>query len=430
MTAEPTADFPGSERSWSELLSAFGRVGLLSFGGPAGQIALMHRVLVEERRWLSEDRFLNALNFCMLLPGPEAMQLATYSGWMLRGVAGGVVAGLLFVLPGFLVVTGLSVLYVTLGDVPAVEGLLLGLKAAVLAIVAGALAKVARRGLRGTWQAAVALSAFMAIVFFRVPFPLVIAGAALVGLIMAQPPQARGASVPVSHAHVGRTLVLWLAIWFAPVILIALTIGLASTFGQEALFFSQAAIVTFGGAYAVLAYVAQRAVETYGWLAPGEMVTGLGLAESTPGPLILVLVFVGFMGGYGATNGALWGGLVGAAVTAWVTFAPCFLWIFLGAPYVERLRSGGRASSALEGVTAAVVGVIANLALWFALQVLFGVVSEWFVGPIRLWVPEWETFQIAPFLIACLAALLLWRKLDILVVLGLCAAFGIVARLL
>ena len=411
-----------AERDWGELFSAFGRIGLLSFGGPAGQIALMHRVLVDERRWLSEERFLHALNFCMLLPGPEAMQLATYSGWLLRGVAGGILAGLLFVLPGFCVVLGLSILYVTLGDVPLVAGLLLGLKAAVLAIVAEALARVSRKGLRGRWQAVVAISAFVAIALFGVPFPLVILAAALIGLAFARPVRREAPPVPISHVHVARTLTVWLAIWLLPVAATVMLVG--SVWGREALFFSQAAVVTFGGAYAVLAYVAQRAVEDFGWLAPGEMATGLGLAESTPGPLILVLVFVGFMGGHGV-DGSLWGGAFGALITAWVTFAPCFLWIFLGAPYVERLDAGGRASSALAGVTAAVVGVIANLAVWFALQVLFGTVGETVHGPLTVWTPDPATFQWRPFLIAGVAAFMLWRHVDVLWTLAVAALLGI-----
>ena len=252
-----------------------GASALISFGGPAGQIALMHRVLVEERRWLSEERFLHALNFCMLLPGPEAMQLATYSGWLLRGVKGGVLAGLLFVLPGFCVVLALSILYVTLGDVPVVSGLLLGLKAAVLAIVAEALVRVSRKGLRERWQALVAVAAFLALALFDVPFPLVILAAAAIGLWAATPVRDAAPSAPISHAHVGRTLVVWLAVWLLPAAGVVLLVG--SVWGREALFFSQAAIVTFGGAYAVLAYVAQRAVEDFGWLAPGEMATGLGL---------------------------------------------------------------------------------------------------------------------------------------------------------
>lgn len=425
--AVTTQDEPDAahERSWAELLAAFGRIGLLSFGGPAGQIALMHRVLVDERRWLSEERFLHALNFCMLLPGPEAMQLATYSGWLLRGVRGGVLAGLLFVLPGFCVVLALSILYVTLGDVPVVAGLLLGLKAAVLAIVAEALVRVSRKGLRGRWQAVVAISAFVAIALFGVPFPLVILAAALVGLWFAAPAGASVAATPVSHAHVARTLLVWLTVWLLPVALVVVAVG--SVWGREALFFSQAAVVTFGGAYAVLAYVAQRAVEDFGWLAPGEMATGLGLAESTPGPLILVLVFVGFMGGY-RVDASLWGGAFGALVTAWVTFAPCFLWIFLGAPYVERLQAGGRAASALSGVTAAVVGVIANLAVWFALQVLFGTVGETTFGPVTLWTPDWTTLQWEPLLIAGVAALLLWRGVDVLWTLAVAAAIGILVQ--
>ena len=418
MSADPSA-------SWRALWSAFGRIGLLSFGGPAAQIALMHQVLVEERRWLDEPRFLNALNFCMLLPGPEAMQLATYCGWMLRGVAGGVLAGLLFVVPGLAVMLALASVAALHGDVPWIEGFLFGLKASVLAVVVFAILRLARKALGTHWQWTLAVLAFLALFVFAVPFPFVIAAAGLVGWWMAgETAPDRSAAPPRDHSHVARTALLWLAVWAAPFALIVATAGVGSLWWDEATFFSLAAIVTFGGAYAVLAYVAQAAVETYGWLAPGEMATGLGLAESTPGPLILVLVFVGFQGAYGMPGGLdpLVAGLLGGALAAWVTFAPCFLWVFLGAPYVERLR-GGRFASALTGVSAAIVGVIANLAAWFAIQVLFARTVRIDRGPFDMALPAGEPVW-AAIAIAGASILLMARGMSMLLVLALAGVAG------
>ena len=417
----------------AELFRVFGKIGLISFGGPAGQIALMHNMIVDEKAWLDENKFLGALNFCMLLPGPEAMHLATFAGWLLRGVWGGIVAGLLFVLPGLAVILGLSILYATLGDLPIVAGLLFGLKAAVLAVVAEALVRVSKRGLKTNWMVATAIVSFVAIALLRLPFPLIIAVAAVAGFLISRregtvystPKQA--AARP--HSHVLSTLAVGLAVWFAPLIILAAMATVDSVFVAEGLFFSKAAVVTFGGAYAVLAYVAQQAVENYGWLEPDEMVTGLGLAESTPGPLILVLVFVGFMGGFrdpGSLNPVV-AGVFAGILTTWVTFAPCFLWIFLGAPYIERLRSNGAASSALKGVSAAVVGVIANLAVWFALQVLFGTVGETEIGPLAIWTPDLSTIQPVALAIAGLSGVLLWRHTSILLVLSIAAILGIAA---
>ena len=424
------------EVSQAELFQTFGKIGVLSFGGPAGQIALMHRILVDEKKWLDEDRFLKALNYCMLLPGPEAMQLATFTGWQLRGVSGGIIAGLLFVLPGLAVILALSVLYATLGNMPLVSGLLFGLKAAVLAIVAEALMRVSKKGLQTGWMIAVAILSFIAIALLRLPFPLIIAAAAIAGFLFARKeiataPPLTDTPQQSAHGHVAQTLLIGLAIWFLPLLLIALMLGINSVFTQEGLFFSKTAVVTFGGAYAVLAYVAQQAVNNYGWLKPDEMVTGLGLAETTPGPLILVLVFVGFLGGYRMPGpfDPITGGLLAGLVTTWVTFAPCFLWIFLGAPYVERLRSDGPASAALKGVSAAVVGVIANLAVWFALQVIFGTVTETVIGPVRIWTPDVTTLNLPAVLIALGAGLALFRHVNIFVVLGLAALAGIAARL-
>ncbi len=415
-----------------DALTVWAKIGVLSFGGPAGQIALMHRVLVDELRWVSEGRFLRALNFCMLLPGPEAMQLATYVGWLLHGTLGGLAAGLLFVLPGALVVLALSIAYALFGHVPLVEAAFVGVKAAVLVIVIEALFKVARRALREPWHWAVAAAAFIGIFFFAAPFPLVIAAAALFGYVLKS---TRDTSPPLALEEPGvrlsRTLgtaCLWLAIWIVPLAAVAIVFGRDHVFTSIAVFFSKLAIVTFGGAYSVLAYMAQQAVETYGWLNAKEMLDGLGLAETTPGPLILVTEFVGFLAGYrfgGEPRLAF--GLLAAAITLWATFAPCFLWIFVGAPYVERLGTNPRLASALSAVTAAVVGVILNLSLWFALHVFFATVEPLRRGPLRLWLPDLSTLDVKAVLLACLAALLLLRlKLGIATTLAICASVALV----
>ena len=419
--------------AFNHALAVWAKIGVLSFGGPAGQIALMHRVLADERRWISEDHFLRALNFCMLLPGPEAMQLATYIGWLLHGTLGGLVAGLLFVLPGALVVLALSIAYVLFGHVPMVEAAFVGIKAAVLVIVIEALLRVARRALHEPWHWVIAAAAFIAIFFFAVPFPLVIAGAALLGYFLTStrptsPLLAAEASRNVPLTETLGTAGLWLAIWLLPLAALAFIFGRDHVFTDIAIFFSKLAIVTFGGAYSVLAYMAQQAVETYGWLSAGEMLDGLGLAETTPGPLILVTEFVGFLAGYrigGEPKLAF--GLLGAAITLWATFAPCFLWIFVGAPYVERLGTNPRLASALSGVTAAVVGVILNLSLWFALHVFFAKVEPVWHGPLRLWRPDPSTLDVAAVALACLAAVLLLRlKLGIAVTLAISASAAVV----
>ena len=423
--------------TFREALGVWAGIGVLSFGGPAGQIALMHRVLVEERRWISEKNYLHALNFCMLLPGPEAMQLATYVGWRLHGTLGGLAAGLLFVLPGALVVLALSILYALYGQVPLVEAVFVGIKAAVLVIVIEALLRVARRGLQRPYDWAIAGAAFVALFFLAVPFPAVIAFAALAGYVLATPadvsrpePETRTATVPLSETL--RTAGLWLAIWIVPLVLVAVAFGTNHVLTDIAIFFSKLAVVTFGGAYSVLAYMAQQAVETYGWLSPGEMLDGLGLAETTPGPLILVTEFVGFLAGYrfGGVP-ALAFGLLGAAVTLWATFAPCFLWIFVAAPYVERLGRNPRLAGALAGITAAVVGVILNLSLWFALHVFFAKVEAVRSGPFVLSVPELSTLDVEAALLAGLAAILLLRlKFGIAPTLGVTAMAGLVWWLL
>ena len=427
-TPNAAADRPPAP-SLGEALPVWTKIGVTSFGGPAGQIALMHRELVEERGWIGHERFLHALNFCMLLPGPEAMQLATYVGWRLNGTLGGLVAGLLFVLPGAAVVLALSIAYAWYGQTPVVEAALLGIKAAVLVIVVDALLKVAKRALHGAHAWAIAALAFIAIFLFAVPFPIIVALSALAGYLLARfapesLPETDTAALdakPVSHMKTARTACLWLAIWIVPLVVASLLFP--SVFSDLSVFFSKLAIVTFGGAYAVLAYMAQQAVETYGWLSAPEMLDGLGLAETTPGPLILVTEFVGFLGAYrqgGET--ALAYGLLGALITLWATFAPCFLWIFTGAPYVEQLRANPKLAGALRGVTAAVVGVILNLSLWFALHVIFKNVTATDYGPLRLWAPELSSFQWDAALLSVFAAILIFAaRLGILTTLAICA---------
>ncbi|MDW6020768.1 chromate efflux transporter [Mesorhizobium sp. BAC0120] len=397
-------DTPHHGISFSEAVRVWVRVAALSFGGPAGQIAVMHRILVEEKRWIGEMRFLHALNFCTLLPGPEAQQLAVYIGWLLHKTKGGLVAGVLFVLPGVVSIMVLSWIYAIFGNVGAVQALFFGLKAAVLAIVLEAVVRVGRRALRNNVMIALAAAAFVALFFFRVPFPVIILAAAIVGFIgeragaaafgssgghgkvggnqVADADTALGEEIP-SHARPPLSWSLkiggvFLALWFVPVLGLLVLAGPGNVFTNIAVFFSKMAVVTFGGAYAVLAYVAQQSVDTYGWLKPGEMLDGLGMAETTPGPLIMVTQFVGFMGAYRAPGSLnpLLAGTLGGLLTTWVTFVPCFLWIFVGAPFVEALRSNRALSAALAAITAAVVGVILNLALWFALHVLFGALRE------------------------------------------------------
>ena len=430
-----------SPPSWADLFSVFGRIGLLSFGGPAGQIALMHRELVDERDWLDEPRFLHALNFCMLLPGPEAMQLATYSGWLMRGVAGGLLAGLLFILPGFAIIMALSAVYFHYGDLPVVAGVLFGLKAVVLAIVVEALLRVSKRALRSRLAWVLAVLAFVAIAFLKLPFPLIVLGAGLIGVLGSRVGQEGMAAAEEENTDVKlpgltgptlRTVLVWGAIWLLPLAILLIVPGVPDAFAAMGMFFSKAAIVTFGGAYAVLAYVGQQAVEVHGWLVPGDMLAGLGLAETTPGPLILVLVFVGFLGGArDAGLDPLTGGLIGGALALFFTFAPCFLWIFAGAPHIERLRSVRWLSAGLSAITAAVVGVISNLAVWFALNVLFGTVGEAEFWPFTLPVPELATLNAAALAIALGAGVALLRfHVNLFVLLGAATLAGIAATLL
>lgn len=438
-----------AEVAGREFLGAFTRVALQSFGGPAGQIAVMHRVLVEEKRWLSEERFLAALGYCMLLPGPEAQQLATYAGLLLRGTRGALVAGTLFVLPGFLSILALTLLFVLHGELPAVRGLFLGLQAAVLAIVLQALLRIGGRVLRAPPLWCIAALAFLGIALLALPFPAIVLGAGLVGLAGARlapraflaagahgpsrepapalAPRARLREVEPSAARALRLLGAFALLWFGPLGLLALWRGADDVLVALGLFFSKVAVVTFGGAYAVLAYVAEAAVEQHAWLLPGEMITGLGMAETTPGPLIQVVQFVGFLGAW-RSPGALSpmvAGLLGACITTWVTFVPCFLWILLGAPHVESLRRSAHARAALSAITAAVVGVIANLALWFALHALFGSVSQRSLGPVRLSWPDPGSLQILTLALASLAcALLFGLRRGTPFTLAICALLG------
>lgn len=405
---------PESTVSFALALRVWAKIGLLSFGGPAGQIALMHRELVQQRRWISESRFLHALNYCMLLPGPEAQQLAVYIGWLLHRTWGGIAAGVLFVLPGALVLGVLSWLYVSFGVVPIVSALFFGLKAAVLAVVVEAVLRIGRRALKTHFLVAMAVAAFVAIYAFQIPFPWIVLGAAIVGLgvhrwlptwlpavqvkteagdlhYVVDRQLARGDAVQTqpSLKRALRTMLVCGVLWFTPVAIAAWWLGREHVIVQEGMFFSQAAVVTFGGAYAVLAYVAQRAVEDFGWLRPGEMIDGLALAETTPGPLIMVLQFVGFVAAYRhpGTLDPLTAALLGAALTTWVTFVPSFLFILVGAPYIEALRRRRELHAALSAVTAAVVGVVLNLAVWFTLHTVFKDVAQLRLGPLALEAP-------------------------------------------
>jgi chromate transporter len=426
------------------------RVAALSFGGPAGQIAVMHRILVEEKRWISENRFLHALNYCMLLPGPEAQQLATYVGWLMHRTLGGIMAGGLFILPGIIAIMGLSWIYALYGKVGFVAALFFGLKAAVLAIVLEAVVRIGRRALKNPVLIGIAASAFVAIFFFDAPFPLIILAAGLTGFFGGRAnlqqfqvgghggqSDTEGGNLLGEHmpAHArpstGRSLRIaaaWLALWLLPVAALLLLLGGGNVFSQIAIFFSKMAMVTFGGAYAVLAYVAQQAVETYGWLQPGEMLDGLGMAETTPGPLIMVLQFVGFMAAFrdaGALHPLL-AGTLGGLLATWVTFAPCFLWIFLGAPYIELLRGNRSLSGALTAITAAVVGVILNLAIWFGIHTIFRDVRPMEWGILSFDAPVWGSVNLWALLLSVAAIIAMFRfKIGMLPTLAATSAAGI-----
>ncbi len=408
-----------------ELIATFGRIGLLSFGGPAAQIALMHRVLVDEKKWLSEQIFLRALSLCMLLPGPEAMQLATYAGWRLRGTTGGLIAGLLFVLPGAFVIAALAVGYASFGQVPLVQAAFAGIKAAVIVIVLQALLKVAQRALETGAAWWLAAGAFAALFVFGVPFPLIILAAGLYGALTVSETTAPDHPVAGPAPNILRTVALWGAIWATPLAVLWL---LDHTFLlQLGLFFSKLAVVTFGGAYAVLAYMTQTVVQDFGWITTAQMIDALGLAETTPGPLILVTQFVAMLAGYAHEGVGM--ALVAGLIALWVTFAPCFLWIFVAGPYLDIIATKPRLSAALRAITAAVVGVILNLAIWFALHVIFAEVTH--LAPLALPVPVLATLDLGALGLSVLAAvLLLGLRLGMVPVLGLMAAAGLLMSLL
>ncbi|MEO3433880.1 chromate efflux transporter [Inquilinus sp. CAU 1745] len=445
--------------SFGEAIPVWARIAALSFGGPAGQIAVMHRILVEEKRWIGESRFLHTLNYCMLLPGPEATQLAVYIGWLLHKTKGGLVAGTLFVLPGFLSIMVLSWVYAAFGNVGIVAALFFGLKAAVLAIVFEAVVRIGKRSLKNRVMLSLAAAAFVAIFVFDVAFPLIVLAAGLIGYFgaraghpaflvesghgtskeaaLADAESALGESIP-AHAQPNLSWALrisgfLLALWLAPVALLLLFPGPGNVFTDIGVFFAQMAVVTFGGAYAVLSYVAQQAVESYGWLSPGEMLEGLGLAETTPGPLIMVTQFVGFLGAFrdpGALNPFV-AGTLGGILTTWVTFVPCFLWIFLGAPFAERLRSNRALSAALAAITASIVGVILNLAVWFGLHVLFAEVNEIAIPGATIDAPVLSTINIPSLTLTAAAVIAVFRfKAGMIKVLAACSAAGVIEYLL
>lgn len=425
----------------TELLQAFFRIGLLSFGGPAGQIALMHGELVDDRKWIAEEDFLHALNFCHLLPGPEAQQLATWIGWRLHGWRGGLAAGLLFVIPGALIILALSVLYGIATNLAWVEALFLGVKTAVLAIVVQALLRIAGRALDTGLKRGLAAAAFVGLFMFDLPFPLIVLGSGVIGMavaarrpdLLALKPGKAGEVLPERPWRTTLlSFALWGVVWAAPMLLIALTLGQDHVLWKIGAFFSQLAIVTFGGAYAVLAYMAQEAVQGFGWLQPGEMADGLGLAETTPGPLILVTQFVGYLAAFRAPEpfSPFVAGLLGAGLTTWVTFAPCFMWIFAFAPWIDRLGNAVRLKGGLAAVTAAVVGVIANLTAWFALHVLFAEVGHRQFGPLRLYWPDPVSFDWGAGVLALLACILQFGlKWSVLRILAVCAAGGLAVSL-
>jgi len=416
--AEPPAPDAVPAPSFSEAFWIWFKIGCLSFGGPAGQIALMHRITVDEKKWIDEPRFLHALNFSMLLPGPEATQLATYIGWLLHGVRGGLVAGILFVLPGALFMLGLSVLYAVGQGVPLIEGALFGIKAAVLVIVVEALIRIGRRALKTRLLLMLAAAGFIGIFFLDLPFPLIVIGSAAIGYAVARNAPAMlglhpdgvpaAAPMPGRWRHSLTAIVVGLVLWWLPVLLAVVLLGPANILVSIGTFFSKLAIVSFGGAYALMAYMAQQVVETNGWMTAAEMVDGLGLAETTPGPLILVTQFVGFLAAFrdAAPFTPLVAGLLGAAMTTWVVFVPSMLWIFAGAPFIEQLRANRKLSGALAAITAAVVGVILNLSIWFALHVLFGHVQEMRSGIFRWYAVDFATLDIAAAALAVIAAAL------------------------
>ncbi len=427
--------------TFAETLRTFFKIGCLGFGGPAGQIALMHRVLVDEKKWIDEPRFLHALNFCMLLPGPEAQQLATYTGWLMHGVRGGIAAGILFVLPGAFVMLGLSLIYALGQGIPLIDGALFGIKAAVLVIVVEALIRIGKRALKTPALMAIAAAAFIGIFFFALPFPLIVIGAGVLGYLIARSEPSllaikTDAGYPPTVAGRWRqsaiATIVGLALWWAPVALAAVLLGPTHVLVSVGTFFSKLATVSFGGAYALLAYMAQEAVDTKGWMTAAEMVDGLGLAETTPGPLILVTQFVGFLAGYrdAAPFSPVTAGVIAAAMTTWVTFSAAMLWIFAGAPFVEQLRSNRMLTGALAAITAAVVGVILNLTVWFALHVLFGHVTEQRTGILRWYAFDPLALDLKTAALAVIAALLAFRfHRGLVELVAIMAVLGIAVRL-
>ncbi len=444
--------------TFAEAFRVWLKVATLSFGGPAGQIAVMHRILVEEKRWISEGRFLHALNYCMLLPGPEAQQLATYVGWLMHRTAGGLMAGGLFILPGIVAIMALSYIYAGYGNVPVIVALFFGLKAAVLAIVLEAVVRVGKRALKNNAMIALAGAAFVAIYFFGVPFPIIILAAALIGYVGTRSGAAAfqvasghgnakggvtdaesllGEEAPPhtrpNARHAVIVAAVWLALWLIPVTVLIVALGTGNVFSQIAIFFSKMALVTFGGAYAVLAYVAQQAVEHYHWLKPGEMLDGLGMAETTPGPLIMVLQFVGFMAAFrdpGSLSPML-AGTLGGLLATWVTFTPCFLWIFLGAPFIEVLRGNRGLNGALSAITAAVVGVILNLAIWFAVHTIFRATTPVRSFGLAFDAPVPASADLWALALSAAAILAIFRfKAGMMWTLAACSAAGIVLYLL
>lgn len=432
MTAKPT---------FAEAFNTWFKIGCLGFGGPAGQIALMHRIVVDEKKWVDEPRFLHALNFCMLLPGPEAQQLATYIGWLLHGVRGGLAAGILFVLPGAFVMLGLSLIYALGRGVPLIDGALFGIKAAVLVIVVEALIRIGKRALKTSFLIGIAAAAFVGIYFLAAPFPLIVIAAALIGFLVARSaPEQLGLSAKDNHIaaphpdrwrQAGIATVIGVIVWWVPVALAAALLAPTHILVSIGTFFSKLAVVSFGGAYALLAYMAQEVVQTNGWMTAAEMVDGLGLAETTPGPLILVTQFVGFLAGFreAAPFSPITAGILGAAMTTWVIFVPSMLWIFAGAPFVEQLRTNKRLTGALAAITAAVVGVILNLTVWFALHVLFGHVQETHYGWLRWYAFNPASIDIMAAGLAILAGVLAFRfHVGLVTMVVVMAALGVAVK--
>jgi chromate transporter len=451
VTEATVANLPQTSVTFREAVGVWARIAALSFGGPAGQIAVMHRILVEEKRWISEHRFIHALNYCTLLPGPEAQQLCIYIGWLLHRTLGGIVAGVLFVLPGFVSILALSMIYAEYQDTEFITKLFYGLKPAVVAVVLEAVHRIGKRVLKNGVMVALAACAFLAIFVFKVPFPLIVLIAGLIGLLggrwrpdtffllrghkgaaSAEEIQPLLDEEALTHieptwGRAFRVATFCLALWILPLIGLRAWLGPEHVLNREGLFFSKAATVTFGGAYAVLPYVGQQAAEKYGWVTHEEMMDGLGMAETTPGPLIQVVQYVGFLGAYRepAPFSPLMAGFLASIVTTWVTYVPCFLYIFVGAPYVERMRTSPLLSSALSAITAAVVGVILNLAVWFALHTLFGELTEWRFPGGQLEIPVWSTLDVTAVAIAIAAAFLLMRlKWNLMLVLAICVAAG------